>query len=593
MKLGARSLAALALAGVLALAAPARARPPKKPKPTPVSAPTSARPADATSPATKTPTRPAGPTEVVVVQVAGGRAFLKPGATAGIFRGAHVTLGGKDFIVVQSSDSFAVIDVGEATVREDEKGKATLVDEQVDKPAELPPPQPLATFANAWTPPRPPAESQTPRFVPIGDMETNRRYDVRISVAGGALVPLGQRGITEGSAQLDARVHAEPFQAPVAFDAQAALQDWFASNLDQRAGSSARPVVVVRELLASYRSAGFYGGIGRMRYAASTLGTLDGLKAAVNVGGGFAVGAFGGLLPNPLSAAPSLDAERFGVEGTYRRPDLGMRPEAALVVHGSTFQSNLDERRVSGTFGLYPGPSRLGGHFEVSNFASSNPWGAKAVELTAAGLDTSVRAGPLSFGGRIDVRQPERSLWLGSYLPLSWFCRTRPTAQVAGAPEVCDGSVSTRAYGEVDAAVEAEPVSVLLGATTTGDLTQSNGAARSVGGFGVARIVHIARVLRIDASGNYAQGTYVNTAGGTLGPGLSLLGDALDVSAYYRLTTLQYRSDSTTLIDHGVGAMVLLFPSSVVALALQAEGMTGDDAQALMVFGTATWRPRL
>jgi hypothetical protein len=235
----------------------------------------------------------------------------------------------------------------------------------------------------------------------------------------------------------------------------------------------------------------------------------------------------------------------------------------------------------------------MGGHFEVSSFPANNPWNAGAVELTAAGVDTSVRAGPFSFGGRFDLRQPERSLWLENYLPLSWFCRTRPASAAAGAPEVCDGSVSTRAFGEVDAGLDVGNFSLFLAGTTTSDLTQTDGYARSVGGFGTARVARIARVLRIDASGNYSQGTYVNMYGGTIGPGITVLRDTVDVSAYYRNTSLQYRVDSSTLMDHGVGGTVLLFPSSVVAFALQAEGMTGADAQALMVFGTVTWRPRL
>src|SRR5258706_2974665 len=43
-------------------------------------------------------------------------------------------------------------------------------------------------------------------------------------------------------------------------------------------------------------------------------------------------------LPDPGSAAPSVDAQRFGVEATYSRPEVAMRPEASLVLHGSTFR---------------------------------------------------------------------------------------------------------------------------------------------------------------------------------------------------------------------------------------------------------------
>jgi hypothetical protein len=305
---------------------------------------------------------------------------------------------------------------------------------------------------------------------------------------------------------------------------------------------------------------------------------------------GLSVGAFGGLLPNPLSGEPSLDAQRFGVEATYNRPEADLRPEAALVLHGSTFQGSLDERRLSGTFGLYPGLSRLGGYFEVSNFAADNPWKASAIALTAAGFDASARAGIVNVGTRLDVLQPVRSRWLASFLPTSWLCRTVPGAM--GGPDPCDGSVSTRAMGTVDAGVEIGNVSVTTGITTTRDLTQSGGAPNATGAFAAGRVVRIASIARIDLSGSYSRATYLNVFAGSAGPGVTLLGDALDVSLYYRNAALQYRIASTSLVQHGVGATVALVPNAEVAFTLQGEATLGDDAKALFIFGTASWRPQ-
>ena len=81
--------------------------------------------------------------------------------------------------------------------------------------------------------------------------------------------------------------------------------------------------------------------------------------------------------------------------------------------------------------------------------------------------------------------------------------------------------------------------------------------------------------------------------GGTVGPGLTLLDDALDVSVYYRLAEIQYASVNTFVQQDGVGGTVVLFPSSTMMFSLQGEGMTGDDVKMLYVFGTVTWRPRL
>jgi hypothetical protein len=264
-----------------------------------------------------------------------------------------------------------------------------------------------------------------------------------------------------------------------------------------------------------------------------------------------------------------------------------------LVVHGSTFQGALDERRISGLFGFYPGPSRFGGYFEVSNFDAGNPWGAATVELTAAGIDQSVRFGSFEVTARLDVRQPERSLWLASFLPSSWFCTTVPAPVTQpNAQEPCNGRVDSRAFGEIDAGVTAGNVSLVVGALTVRDVTQTS-EPDMVGGFATARVVRIEKILRLEASGNYSRSTFVNLSGGTLGPGLTLLDDALDLGAYYRLAVLQYASDGASLLQDGIGGTIVLLPGRDFLFTLQGEAITGQDVKALTIFGTATWRPHL
>jgi hypothetical protein len=325
-----------------------------------------------------------------------------------------------------------------------------------------------------------------------------------------------------------------------------------------------------------------------MRYAASTLGMLDGARVSAPVGSGFAVGAFGGLLPHPMSGAPSLAATRFGVEATYNRDDLALRPDAALVVSGSTFDGRLDERRLSGVASVYPGDARLGAFFQLSAFDRGNPWNASALALTAAGLDASVHAGPMRFGARVDTRTPERSLWLASFLPVTWFCATAP----AGGVERCEGKTPTLAQGLLDAGVDVGSFSLSAGVTRSVDLGLS-GAPSAFGGFVASRVVRIADVLRLDATGHYSKATYMDIVGGSFGPGLGLLGDTLDVSAYYRGGTLRYSAMPELLVQHAVGGAVVVIPGPTLLFAFQGETLFGDDARALMLFGTATWRPRL
>jgi|GEM_PF-1177832 len=529
--------------------------------------------------------------QVTVVEVAGRQAYLKPGAAGGVTRGAVVSIDRREYPVAQATDSFAMIVVGDDPIHEHDTGRATRAIDKTETVTVLTKPAPLARWAHAWPSIAPPASSQAPRFVPLGGAERDRRWDVRMSASTGALLPLGSRGSNLARVELAARVHAQPFDAPLTFDFDGTLQRWFDRNLSARGGAEARPTVLVRELRASYVAASFAGSVGRMRYAASTLGTLDGLRVTAPLGAGFSLGAFGGMLPDPLRGTPSSSASRFGFEASYSRPDLPMRPDVALVLHGSRFEGQLDERRVSGAFSIYPGPSRLGAHFELSSFDASNPWHAAGLELTAAGLDTSVRRGVFQLQGRFDVRRPERSRWLASYLPASWFCTT--SAPPAGAPasaEACDGSVSTRAYGSIDAGVQLDRASMLVGVTTTGDLTQS-GASSTAGAFAAARVLRIAGVLRIEATGSYSRATYLDMVGASAGPGLTLFGDALDVSVHYRLTSLQYRSDAAALVQSALGGAMVVIPGSDVLMAAQGELITGADARALVLLGTVSWRP--
>jgi hypothetical protein len=533
---------------------------------------------------------PSGTIPVTVVELAGTEAYLQPGASGGVHRGAKITIGGKHYTVTQTTESYAVIDVTKTPPKEQETGFSSMVAEEEEKPKELPKPRATALWAQAWTEQAPLANEQTPKFVPLGGTERDRRWDVRLSMAAGALLPTGgTRGPSTVRTELNARIHAEPFTAPLAFDFDASLQKWFGPGVNARDGSSARPVIWLREMLVGYGSGGWYAGLGRMRYAASTLGTLDGTRVRAPLGQGLSIGAFGGVLPDPLSGAPSLVAQRFGVEAAFSRPELALRPEAALVAHGSTFGGSLDERRISGMLGLYPGRSRIGGHFEVSNFESGNPWKAAPIELSAAGVDTSIRTGIFQFGGRVDVRQPQRSRWLASFLPASWFCRTVPTAT---GNEPCDGSVSTRALGELDAGVDVGHFAVTIGGTKIADLTQKGASPDMIGGFATARVVRILKVARVEASANYSSSTYMKMAGGSLGPGVSLLADQLDVSVYYRLTTLTYRAVNTSLSQNGLGGTIMIFPNATMIFTVQGEAITGSDADALMLFGTAMWRPR-
>ncbi len=349
----------------------------------------------------------------------------------------------------------------------------------------------------------------------------------------------------------------------------------------------------MRELLASYgHAAGWYAGLGRMPYAASTLGTLDGLRLQAALGGGVTLAAFGGFLPNPLGGEMDFTGQRFGIEARIERPDLKLRPEGALVVYGSTFQGKPDERRVDATFGIYPGHSRVGGHVEVSNFDSGNPWGVNPIELTSAGVDEALRLGPFEVSARLDFVEPERSRWLASFLPSSWFCLTVPTPGVPVAQEPCDGRSDMRAMGTLDLGYTKGMVALTLGGTTMGDISHGGAEPRVLGAFFSGRLVRVAKVLRFELSGNYSNATYMSMFGGTAGVGVTVLGDRLDMSAYYRRSEIEYAVDSSFLEQNGFGGMIVLFPVSTVMFTVQGEAITGNDVNAVTLMGSAVWHPR-
>jgi hypothetical protein len=135
-------------------------------------------------------------------------------------------------------------------------------------------------------------------------------------------------------------------------------------------------------------------------------------------------------------------------------------------------------------------------------------------------------------------------------------------------------------------------LSVVVGGLTVTDLTNKTDP-NMVGAFATARLVRVDRFLRLEASANDSRSTYVEMWGGTAGPGVSLLDDWLDVSAYYRFAVLTYSASNVSLVQHGVGGTVVILPSAEMLFTVQAEGMTGDDTKYLTLFGTVMWRPNL
>jgi hypothetical protein len=549
------------------------------------------RPKPATPPPAKLPD---GTIAITVVEIAGGNAYLKPGAAGGVRRNSKVTIDKREYFVTASTTSFAIIELGDKPApHEQATGVATTVTEEEEHAKELPPPQPIEALRGQWSPWHAPAETQHPKPVPLGLPDHDRRYDALVWAYAGGIQVLGDRGGSFFRSEVGLRMHAEPWTAPVALDVDGSAQRWFGGRIYDRDGS--RPTLRVRQLQLGLGDPNrWFAGLGRIKYAAATLGPLDGLRARAPLGD-FSVAAFGGVLPDPLDGSPSAASQRFGAEVGFSKPAIDLRPEAAVVVDGSTYDGKLDERRVAAVVNVYPGQSRAGAHVELSGFDKDNPWGVNPFEITAAGVDGTVRLGVLQLGARADMREQERSRYLASFLPPSWLCvrvpGPPPVPPAGPNPDQCDPRASTLYQASLDAGVTTDRFALFVAGFAAENPLRAS-APTQEGVLASMRVLRIYRGLRLEASGTASTGTFMNVFTGGGGPGISAFGDRLDASLYYRRTIIHYRVGDAPSGD-SIGAYATVLPMHDVAVSVQGEGTGGDDFSALMGTIVVMWRPRL
>jgi hypothetical protein len=528
--------------------------------------------------------------KVSVVDVGGGRAFLTPGEEGGLEKGTEVVLEQQRLKVAAVSSTYAVVELAGPPPAVGAEGLA-LVREKVDQEADAPhrdTPTPLERFRGQWSEPTLPASAQEPTPVPLGRVRP-RRVNLGLSLGTGANIGLRGRPTTVDG-NLRARLLAEPITGvPFRIEADVEGQFWWAQDLDQRRGDSSRPYVDVRALQLSYGEAyGFYTALGRLRYAASTLGMLDGLRIQSPSLRGFTIGAFGGLVPHPFTGITEWEVGRFGVEVTYQNLASRLRPMASLVAHGSVFEGDIDERRISLDVGLYPGDSRVGAHLETSFNDTDNPWNEPVAELSAAGIDGSYRVSWFEVGGRFDVRRPERSRWLDSILPPSWLCTAMVTT--TGEPEPCAGEDDTRYFGSLDASARFERGSVTLGATVL-HLGASSEDLDQVGGFLQGQLNRLFGFGRAGVSFMTSQGSLLDTYAGRLTLGGTFARGLLDVSLHYRVSYSAYEADISGWVGHLFGGALLVHPVADLYISLQTDGVVGRDVDAVLIQAFATWNP--
>ncbi len=524
---------------------------------------------------------------VKVVHIAGGRAYIAPGEAAGVMVGSVVVLREQRYRVVGATATNAVLQMKGRELRVGMTGRASAKLER-DTAVRLPKPKPLTAYAHQWVDPVLPSTRQTPEYVPLGSWSDRKKIDLALSANAGGTIGLSDGDSSFGRASLRTRLHAEPFEQPVFFGVDFAVQSWFGGNIDNRPGSASRPIVAVRELQLGYGTPlSPQVGLGRLPFVATGVGQLDGLRVRSPAWAGFSIGAFGGTVPNPLDNRPTLDTTRFGGELVYQNATLDSQPFVALSGHASTLDGQLDERRLNAEFDVFPGNGRIAGHFELSFHDDLNPWRAPRVEVSAAGLDASIRIGLFQIAGRFDMRLPERSLWLTTYLPLGYTCNTVP-ASSTGDEVVCLNSNDARYFGGLDASFSFSRLVLHAG----GSLVHSETADQfeQIAGYLQARVLRIADIAWTDVSVAAYARSFVSDYAARLGAGVDI-GRVAELSAYYRVSINRYRAGLDDWLQHSAGGIVYVSLLDDLDLGLRVDGVFGEDVNVLVLGSNLTWRP--
>lgn len=525
--------------------------------------------------------------EVRVVEVAGGRAYLTPGGESQLRVGDQVRIGGVAYPIVARNSKHAVIALGRRELEPGQRGFVLVQAAATETFAARPAPRPLEAFASQWRPPSLPAETQRPRFVPLGTMSDARRNRAAFRVDYQRIEPLSGPGLAIDRTRLRALLHAEASSLPLSVDADGFAELWRADDLAERPQNASRPVFNLRQLELGYRGDAVQAALGRLRYASSTLGTLDGGRASAALGEHWSVGAFGGTLPNPLDGSWASDAARFGAELNWQDEASTARPRANLTLQGSRYLGQNDERRISGFVEAYPDFGRLGARAEVSFFDPGNPWAAATSELTALGADAALRFGSLRLGAAFDLRRPERSLWLAAFLPQGYFCTRRPSAGVVP-NEPCLGG-DARYATVLNAAWDGSSWTLDGGATFT---TSRPAVIEQSTGFLHFQERDLFGVLRLDAGASASHGSWIDSAALELGAGAPLARDSADLSLYYRPSILRYGVDAQAFLEQGWGGRMWWTPATSIDLDGSCELLTGRDVDVLLLQLGLTWTPR-
>jgi hypothetical protein len=514
---------------------------------------------------------------VKVIEIAGDVAYIAPGATAGLKPEAKVAFGSSIGTIreVTAANASVKLDGLSLTV-----GQSGSVDVAPGPAAGNAAGAPLRAdaVAGGWPELITPAQVQQVKRVPLGTTGRGKTRLHATVIAGGYAAASRNARSIDGEARVIASWDALE-NRPLAMDVDASGRA-FTAGYDRQL----RVPFFVRAAQLRYGSAADPRfALGRLRYAAASIGMLDGARGSIELGS-LRVGAFGGIVPDPVSGKPDTSASRFGVEASYDAPEVAWQPRIAMVASGSTWQGALDERRLVLDFSAAHARTALSGWAEAQSFAASNPWGARAIELSGAGASAQWRDRTTRIGATVDFTRPERSLRLAAVLPPEWLC-TRAAMPGTGSGEPC-GSGDYTVTGTLSAGTRLGRVALdgygMVGRTHLVSTTFDRSAyVRSEIAIAEHRVI-------LGASAGKASFLSWNSAEGGLGTHIV---SPLDLIVRYRGELLDYVGATAPVFQHSVIADAWYTVRATLDVKLSALATTGLDRDTVTLLTTFVWRP--
>lgn len=517
--------------------------------------------------------------KITVTEIAGTTAYLDAGSAAGLMPGSIVMIGEAAYTVVEATAKTASITIKGGEFKVGAIGQATVTPgAKAASVQKLPPPRPAGTWHEQWPQVARPAQiqiqQQQVKAVPLGGAVSNGVFHLDVITA--ALANIDPDGIGGTAESRIIATYDVMRSKPLAIDADIGVRV-YGSGYD----AEARIPIMLRTLQVRYgRMLDPYFALGRLRWASSSVGMLDGARAMARLGN-VEASAFGGLTPDALNGVPSTVA-RFGGEVAYDAPNASWQPRISVGFVGSNWEGAIDEKRLTAMASAGRNHVSLSGWSELQFFSADNPWNAKATELTGAGASVAWRSRGFHASADANFLRPERSRRLEFILGNNWTCARDPNAD----RNCLGGDYWLNATGSVG--IQRNKFAVDAGGTIT--KTQGVADAATQNGYVRGEVTTSDRSTRVGIMLAGNRGSYVDWID-LEGSFTHMWSREFEIQLRYRPQLVSYVADVATLLQHHVTADLRYAVNDKLDIGLEAGGRIGQDRNSAFLLTTIAWRP--